>query len=95
MQRDYLKGLSKNDFRKLRSNQKIPAAGTNSLSSIGLNDKTGYEEFCNTYSADADDLISAVKSFLSNPTGANYSLLKDACRGYFAELNSAVAYEYL
>ena len=75
--------------------KKIPEAGESSMTFIRLNDKAAYEEFCSTYVADSDELISAVKSFLSNPTGANYSLLKDACRGYFAELNSAVAYEYL
>lgn len=75
--------------------KKIPEAGESSMTFIRLNDKAAYEEFCSTYAADSDELISAVKSFLSNPTGANYSLLKDACRGYFAELNSAVAYEYL
>ena len=74
---------------------KFPSEGENSLVSVKLNDKESYEAFCNTYSADREELISAIKTFLNDSNDLNYTSLKNAYIGYFANINSVIAYSYI
>ena len=75
--------------------EKFPRVSANTITAAKISDRAGYESFCAEYSATSDELMDAVKTFAEEPSYENYETLGDACLGYLAYLNSAVAYLWI
>ena len=75
--------------------EKIPPAGSYSLSTVKTYDKAGYTKFTAKGVASADELVDAIKTFLKTPTDENLDKIGETSTLFMAGINPVIAYVYI